>query len=72
MIVNLIHWEENAMKKRLLSLLLIACLCLALLPGVAVAEEPEYDEKVTVTSAEELAKALPSGEHEKIPLAELG
>ena len=60
------------MKKRLLSLLLIACLCLALLPGAASAAGPEYAETVTVNTAAELAAALPSGEHETIPVAELG
>ena len=60
------------MKKRLLSLLLIACLCLALLPAAAVAAGPEYAETVTVNTAAELAAALPSGEHETIPVALLG
>ena len=61
------------MKKRVSALILALCLCLALLPGAALAEEPQYqDPPKVVTTAAELAAALPSGMHDPIPVAELG
>ena len=61
------------MKKRLLAIALALCLCLALLPGAALAEEPQYQTPPTIVkTAAELAAALPSGEYETIPVAELG
>ena len=54
--------------RRFFAFALALCLCLALLPGAALALDGE---PVPVTTAEELAEALPSGEHEITPVAEL-
>ncbi|MBE6997497.1 MAG: hypothetical protein E7427_04930 [Ruminococcaceae bacterium] len=70
-----VFWNDTGgtiMKKRLLSLLLIACLCLALLPAAAVAAEPEYAAAVNVADPAGLLNVLPSTPNPNpIPVARL-
>ena len=55
------------MKKKLLSLLLVLCLVIALVPMTAFAEENEQNSKTTITTVDELlqfAKAVDNGEYD--------
>ena len=53
------------MRKRLLSFAMVLCLCLALLPGAALADpEYQYAEPIDVSDAAALLTALPEGESE--------